>query len=244
MNRDLHSLAGAYALDALTDDDRAEFEEHLDQCTDCRTEVDEFLATSARIGAAVATAPPDGLKDRVLADVAATRQRPPVPKRSRADPRHAGGMSRVWRRLTGLAVAATIVALAAVAVTIVVQQRHVTEAREHADRISEVIAAPDARLLREDVTGGGAATLVISGDHDTAVMVLSGLPTTKSDHTYQLWFIGKDGARSAGTIDIRQPAHATRFLNGPGAADAIGLTIEPQGGSPQPTTKPVLALEL
>lgn len=245
MSEDLHSLSGAYALGSLSDEERDRFEAHLADCVDCRTEVDGFLATSARIGAAAAATPPAELKARVLAAVSETRQLPPPAQETATDDEpSAGGVSKIWRQGMLLAVAAAIVALVAIGITVVVKQGEVTDVRAQADRVSEVIAAPDARLIRGDVAGGGNAAVVVSGERDSAVIVLTGLPVAAPDRTYQLWFIGADGARSAGTIDLHDPERVTRVLNDLGATDAIGLTIEPHGGSRQPTTDPVLALEL
>jgi anti-sigma-K factor RskA len=77
MTAELHTLTGAYALDAVSDVDRAEFERHLGECVACRQEVAELRATGARLAAAAAVDPPPGLKLVVLADVARTRQLPP-----------------------------------------------------------------------------------------------------------------------------------------------------------------------
>ena len=75
---DVHRAAGAYALDALPADERAAFEAHLDRCADCRAEVRELQATAARLGSTQAVAPPPQLRERVLAEVARTRQDAPV----------------------------------------------------------------------------------------------------------------------------------------------------------------------
>ena len=56
MRADLHTFAGAYALDALPDDDRRLFEGHLARCTDCVAEVRGLQAAAARL--------PSGSADR------------------------------------------------------------------------------------------------------------------------------------------------------------------------------------
>lgn len=63
---DAHALAGAYALDALSGDERAAFEAHLPACVDCRREVDELTEVGARLGTAVEDEPPPDLRARVL----------------------------------------------------------------------------------------------------------------------------------------------------------------------------------
>ena len=82
MNAALHNLTGAYAAQALADTERVSFERHLDACPGCAQEVRELAEITARLGAAVATAPPPGLWDRVRAEALATRQVPPVTRRA------------------------------------------------------------------------------------------------------------------------------------------------------------------
>ena len=46
---DIHALSGAYAVDALDDDERELFEQHLAVCPECRAEVRSFGETAALI---------------------------------------------------------------------------------------------------------------------------------------------------------------------------------------------------
>jgi anti-sigma-K factor RskA len=67
--RDLHALAGAYALDALEPAERDRFERHLRGCRTCPDEVRGFAATAAALATAAAAQPPRSLRDRVFAAV-------------------------------------------------------------------------------------------------------------------------------------------------------------------------------
>ena len=69
MSEDLHSLAGAYALDALADPERSRFEEHLATCDACAQEVRGLRETASHLGAAVATAAPPRLRAETLARI-------------------------------------------------------------------------------------------------------------------------------------------------------------------------------
>ncbi|MFD7513162.1 zf-HC2 domain-containing protein, partial [Streptomyces sp. NPDC059853] len=100
---DVHTLSGAYALDALPAPEREEFERHLERCEPCAREVRELAATAARLAGAVALTPPPGMRDRVMRRIATVRQDPP--------PGASGGLRRRTRRmLPGLALAATLAA--------------------------------------------------------------------------------------------------------------------------------------
>ncbi|WP_320773817.1 zf-HC2 domain-containing protein, partial [Streptomyces sp. CRN 30] len=81
---DPHGATGAYALDALEQDEREEFERHLAGCRVCARETAELCATAVRLGLAVAAAPGPGLRERVLERVAGCRQaaRGPAPDRA------------------------------------------------------------------------------------------------------------------------------------------------------------------
>lgn len=54
---DLHTLTGAYALGALSEQESAEFTRHLAQCPACYQEVRELQETAARLALAVAEVP-------------------------------------------------------------------------------------------------------------------------------------------------------------------------------------------
>ena len=78
----VHALTGAYVLDALDDAERAEFEAHLATCSDCQQEVAGLREATELLGRAVSAAPPDGLRERVLAQAAATAQSEAAPSPS------------------------------------------------------------------------------------------------------------------------------------------------------------------
>jgi anti-sigma-K factor RskA len=73
-----HTLAGAYAMDAVSPSDRAAFERHLAGCQECAREIASLREATARLATATAVTPPSGLRDRVLAAAAMTRQQPPA----------------------------------------------------------------------------------------------------------------------------------------------------------------------
>ena len=116
-----HTLAGAYALDALTGADRARFERHLARCEQCAADISGLREATARLAAAAATEPPPGLTERALAAAARTRQLPPIVRGTppRWAARHAaasggagpaGVLRRAWiRRLAPALVCAAVI---------------------------------------------------------------------------------------------------------------------------------------
>ncbi|WP_343899698.1 zf-HC2 domain-containing protein, partial [Nocardioides aquaticus] len=75
---DVHALSGAYAIDALDDAERAQFEQHLALCGECRAEVAGLQEAGAELAATTMATPSAALRARVLADVAQVRPLPPV----------------------------------------------------------------------------------------------------------------------------------------------------------------------
>ncbi|NUK73831.1 anti-sigma factor [Streptomyces lunaelactis] len=236
---DLHTLTGAYVLHALAPDERAEFERHLQMCPACTQEVRELAETVGRLGLAVAVTPPPALKQRVMRQVSTERQDPPRVSRR----------ARPGRALSRFALAACLAAAAGLGGVAVWQHQEVQDARQeaqrsqrHAEELASVLSAPDARVTTGKLTDGATGTVVVSRARNKAAFLASGMPKPPQGKVYQLWFSDGGKMRPAGLMD---PAAATSavLMDGPvGAAVAMGITVEPAGGSPQPTSDPLALL--
>lgn len=254
---DVHTLTGAYALDALDDAERAVFEAHLAGCAACREEVAALRETAARLTDGVAVAPPPVVRTRVLAQARATPQLPPrgtpdaagptdvtdgrdevAARRRRQDPARRAALP--WM------VAAAVATVLAVAGTGfgVAQRQQAREARLVAEQVTGVLADPSARRSAADVAGGGRVALVIAGDR--AVLTTAGLPALPPDRVYQVWLVRPDGIRSAGLGPAGQDAAGgwQRPVTGVRPGDRVAVSVEPAGGSQQPTTTPLVAVEV
>src|SRR3984885_12796340 len=75
---DLHTLAGAYAMDAVPPSERAAFERHLARCEPCRQEVRGLREATAALAAATAVQPSAAFQEATLRAAAQTRQLPPA----------------------------------------------------------------------------------------------------------------------------------------------------------------------
>ncbi|MFJ5546854.1 anti-sigma factor [Streptomyces sp. NPDC093225] len=241
---DAHTLAAAYALGALDPAERKDFEAHLEACEACRQEAAEFGATAARLGAAASQPPPAAVKPQVMAAIDGVRQLPPrVP--STASARAVGGMLR--RGALPLALAASVAAAALGGVALWQAQngedlrRQARQAQQQLDEVSSVLAAPDARTVHGRAANGALTTVVASDRRNKAVFTAGNLPAPGVGKTYQLWLAQEGTMRPAGFIDH----DGTVVLSGnPADAGAVGLTLEPAGGSPRPTTVPLLLMTL
>ncbi|MFI1147348.1 anti-sigma factor domain-containing protein [Streptomyces sp. NPDC020817] len=241
---DVHGLAAPYALDALDPAERAQYAAHLAACEACRQDVADFRATAARLAASVAQAAPELMKERTLAAVDHVRQLPP--RVHAAAPVPLRGVLR--RKTLPMALAASLAAAASFAGLAAWQhqekqqlEQRARQSEQRLDAVSGVLAAPDARTVHGRA-GNGALTSVVASDlRNRAVFTATGLPAPPAGRTYQLWLDHDGTMRPAGFI--RQDG--TVLLDGDAAgAAAVGLTLEPAGGSPQPTTAPLLLMAL
>jgi anti-sigma-K factor RskA len=237
MTTDVHALAGAYALHALSEIERAAFARHLAECEFCAHEVAELQETAARLADGAWSVPPPRLRDNVLAEIRQTRQvgpgRPDRPSRA------AGG----WRRRSLVAAAAAAVVLAAGTGTVfyVAQERRVRDERATVEalraesaRVEAVLAATDAQLRSAPVTGGGQITMVLSESRDEGVVMLSGARPPGAGRAYQLWAVSGGGPDTRGVLPAGEGG-ATKLIEKIRGMDTLGVTIEPASGSRAPT---------
>lgn len=235
---DLHSLIGAYAAGALDSAEEAEFVEHLAACPQCEVEVRELLETTALLGVAAAEPAPPALRGAVLAEVARTRQlAPTVTVLSEHAGRRRSG--RRWPLTAAACLALFSIGLGGYAWQL---QNENSDLRDRSSQIAAIAAAADARAVSGH-GGGGTAQLLMSRSANRMELVTAGLSALPSGRTYQIWLIGPNGPKSAGTFN-QKARPATEMFTGPGEATALALTEEPSGGSAQPTTKPFLVMPL
>ncbi len=263
-------LSEVYALNAVDDAERAAIEAHIavappaerDAFDERVRQTRETLATSFT----VEEEPPAGLLDRILAalpaqDVSAApygQPRPGMPaappvvarpvrdpsglsatddlgaaRRRREERRRPQGM-RNW--LVGVAAAAAI-AVGGVGVGAYVANQN--------DPLNQVLQANDVRRATVDVIGGGTATVSMSSSKDAIVVKMNDVPAPPAGKVYQMWLIPKDGSApvSQGLMDaeaLSKPA----VVKGISTAAALGITVEPAGGSESPTMPTVAAAPL
>ncbi|SDM78755.1 Anti-sigma-K factor rskA [Cryobacterium flavum] len=115
---------------------------------------------------------------------------------------------------------------------------------QQASGLAQINAADDSQRAATTTANGQEATLVWSNKLGISAVLVDKLPVLPSDQDYQLWYINGDGAASAGTFDSTGDGTAWRVLDGTmHAGDQVGVTVEPNGGSDQPTTNPIVAFQ-
>ncbi len=230
MSTDLHTLSGAYAVDALSAEEAQRFDKHLEECESCRVEVRELQAAAARMGAAEAVRPPAALKARVLAAADQQAQLPPKVTPIEAVRR------RPWMtRAAVAAAAAVVVAGGAVGVS---QLRGDDEAPLAAG-VTQVFDAQDHREAKVS-TDYGEVRVATSPSRNEMAVDARDLKPLGDGKVYQVWSIR--GAEQDPVIVLADDVRGASMPM-PGEGTTVAITIEPEGGSKVPTTEPIVTVD-
>jgi anti-sigma-K factor RskA len=238
-----------YALGALKGEERLALEKHLEECSSCRTELEQLRGDTALLAfSAGGPRPASRSRQRLMAAIAKEPRRVPV---SQARP------GAWWRSLEWAAAAAAIV----VVLLLIRQnndlQRRLTSVQSNsADQQQQLLQAKQiiATLTSEDaeryvlVAGKtppqpqGRAIYVSSSG--TLVFLASNMPQLPPEKAYQLWLIPANGApipagvfrpNAQGSAAVVKPPLPTGI-----EAKTFAITVEPEAGSNAPTSQPVM----
>jgi anti-sigma-K factor RskA len=236
MSTDVHTLSGAYALDALSPEEAAEFRRHLDGCQACRDEVRELQRAAARMGSAQAATPPAHLKARILAAAERTPQEPParVARTGRSDAR--GEERRRWPVWLAAAAAAVVVAGGGV----IGLQAMDDEEPTLPAAVSQVFEAEDARTATVRTENGGKLTVGVSPSRNEMAVDTRDLPELDGERVYQLWAVHGEEMVSVGVLQDTDEGAA---MGMPEEDTRVAVTVEPDGGSEQPTSSPIVEVD-
>ncbi|MEV6261119.1 anti-sigma factor [Streptomyces sp. NPDC051784] len=130
-------------------------------------------------------------------------------------------------------------------------EEHVRQVEADANRaeaqqqnVTKVLTAPDVRLQTQTLSDGATASVTFSRSEDSATLAVSGLPALPEGRTYAAWFM-EDGTPVPAGLLTGNPERRVTLLKGTlDNASAVALSVEPAGGSPQPTTTPLGAVPL
>ncbi|MFC6705502.1 anti-sigma factor [Flexivirga alba] len=226
-----------YAMDSLDDVSRRRADQHLAHCAQCRAEVADWREATAGLGASVVpVSPPPALREAVLASAA----RVPQDDIGSASDDQAMSSSPSRRR-TGrwlLAAAAAVVVLVGGGITVATKPWSNNPTTVSA--VEQVERAPDAQNATAPAPEG-SLVMTTSVKLGRAVATLRGVPAPAAGKVYQAWIITPKGPVSAGLL---QPGKPTLLVGTITGAKAAAVTVEPTGGSKQPTTKPIASVSM
>ena len=222
MSQEPHDLVAPYALGALDDEERVEFERHLADCADCRAQLAELEEASTALAYAESAAPPPALRERIL-------------EAARAEN---GKVVQFPRRRWLFPV--TAAAAAAAAVVAIGVGLWATSLSRDLDRERSANAGY-ARALQ--LLGGGAEVtqladaeggLLVAPDGEAA-LVVCGLQLAPKDKTYEAWVIEGETPRPAGLFRGGGGCPPVLLEEKVRPGTQVAVTLERKGGASRPT---------
>ena len=254
-NERFEDLKDAYVLGALPEEERQSFEDYLAGHPERQAEIDELGAIAGLLAfSAQEQEPSPELRSRLMEVVEAEAEPRRVTRRSMSA-RIGDYLS--FRSLALGAAALLVIGLLSWNVLLQGQlqdlQGQVADARGQVqDLQGQVEEARDQRQVQQSQTielkgswaeqGANAEVALIHKDQ--IILVARNLPSVPEDRTCQIWVIKGDVPKPSGLFQPDGNMTATPITNSITQADVIAVTVEPAGGSDQPTSDPVLLAEL
>jgi anti-sigma-K factor RskA len=226
--------AGPWVLGALAEDDARRFAAHLEDCDECRQEVAALQPVADVLPmAAPQLVPPPALKDRIMAVVESEAallratgpeaDRPPAPR----ERRRLGWLSRL-RPVPAAVLATALIALGVAG--------------------GVLLSGGGDDVTTHPGFGPEGTQVALRVDHeDHGQLDLRGMPKAPAGRVYQVWLVtGKEKPRATHALftvaaDGRARVEIPESLEG---TDQVLVTAEPSGGSPQPTSTPIVGAKL
>jgi anti-sigma-K factor RskA len=237
---DILDLLTAYALGVIEPDEIARVSALLEAQPELRATLAELRATADMLPYGLPEAnPPAELRQRVL-DYATGRSRQAAPSLSR----RAASRMRGW--MLGLSGIAAIAVLAAAIGWAQLFQARAELAQSRAELAQTQAQVADAQALIATLTSdSSSASAAILRTRGGQTVLIAQLPPLQPGRVYQLWRIqGSNPPASAGIFHVSAQGTSTFALPAdqqPQTAEVVAVTNEPDGGSPGPTSKPLIA---
>ena len=240
-------LAAAYALGALTDEERREFEAYLADHPELQAEVEELSGTAGLLALAPHEHEPSpALRDNLLRSIGG------VPDATFASRRRRAGLGALLGP-GGLATAAAVVAvlIGLFAWNLSLQntnedlQADVREMRGEREALQAEAEQRRAYELRGSGAASEARGEVVKTGEDRAVLVAENLPPAPEGQVYEAWVLRDGVPEPAGLFEPRDGEVTAAPIEGSiEDADAVAVTAEPEGGSQTPQGDILLTAEL
>ncbi len=234
--QELKDMYELYALGVLDGEEKAEIEEHLGRgCENCRRGLADARALNAMLlSLGPVEVPSRRLRHRLLASI---------------------GYERPGWFWTGALAAALMLALALWMGT---QERErsnqladarktllqVTGERDRLNQALQFLSDPETRPAS---FGKGQQTpprgFVFLHPQLGVMLIASNLPAAGAGKTYEMWVLPKTGAPRPAGLFQSDGMRGLYILSGPldlAALNAVAVTLEPEAGSPAPTTMPII----
>jgi anti-sigma-K factor RskA len=245
-----------YAMGALAGEERRALEEHLNQCSACRQELEKVRGDVALLALSVSgPKPPERSRERLMAAIKKEPRRIQTAQAAR---------KLWWRPLEwALAIAALIIVMllarqngdlqrtvSNLSAAVSGQQQQLTQAQQQlaqAQQLVTSLASPDSEhftLVASNTPPQPQGKAIYSRKTGTLVFIADNMPKLPPQKAYELWLIPQSGAPipagvfkpdTRGSATVVEPALPSGV-----EAKTFAITVEPEEGSPAPTSKPLM----
>jgi anti-sigma-K factor RskA len=249
--REIEELLPFYALDALTDEEKELVESYLAEHPEARVQIEEISSAADSLPYGVSPVEPSSrTKAALMARVA-------VEQRSRASKANQPSRPRVMRFETIFQAFSLGAATVAIIWAVVLNIR-LSRLQNEVSLLGEALVAQsnsleqinaklpqviDSNVVTVSFSGTTArpnahGQLIADPNSHSAVLVIAGLSQLEAGKTYQVWLIDGGGPKSAGLLTVDENGQGLLILSSDltiAEFKALGISIEPEGGSEQPT---------
>jgi anti-sigma-K factor RskA len=252
MNNDrFEDLKDAYVLDALPEEERRGFEEYLATHPERQAEIDELGAVAGLLAFAPHEQEPSPELRRRVMEVVEAEAAPRRDRRESVFARFAGYIGA--RGIAFGAVALLLIGLLSWNLLLQGQvedlQAEVQNSQSQVNDLQAQVRNAKAQQTRTIALSGtwanqGADAEVASINADKIILLADNLPSVPEGQTCQIWVIKGDVPESSGLFQPGGGETAAPVTTPIEKGDTIAVTVEPAGGSEQPTSDPVLSADL
>lgn len=220
-------------LDALTSEEMQQVCDHLAVCPTCQAELARFSQVADQLPLAVRqVSPPAALKGRLMQSI----------QEREAKPATAPGQISTWQRLTaffrGRLPAFSLALIVILALGNLLLWSRLNQAVQQSGTPLQVIT-----LSNSQYSPGAVGKLLLDPNGKYGTLVVDNLSVLDVSRQYQVWLIKGSYHTSGGVFSVNPDGYASLEILAPlplQQYDAIGVSIEPAGGSDAPSGENVL----
>ncbi len=228
--RRFEELKDAYVLGALSETERQEFEEYLAAHPERQAEVEELGAVAGLLALSPQEhEPPPQLRSRILEAVGGEATR------AGEDRRSAFAWIGELLKVRNLALGAAALLVIGLFSWSMLLRKEVRDLEASQQKTIVLEGSGVAEEVRAEV-------VVLEGGR--AVLMAENMPPVPEDRTMQIWVIEDDNPEPGGLFEPDDKMVAAAITHPLRGADAIAVTVEPDGGSRKPTSHPMLTAKL
>ncbi len=235
-------LVAAYAIDALDIEETSLMEEHLTSCDQCASDVASFHEALAEVAPTATLAKDDALWAKIESQI--------TPKENSGSGTNIVDISQrrrgsIWLRpSSAVAAIALIVAFVSTATAIGTNSSKASFTKSNTAMESQIvanaIASPGSKMLHLTSASSKYSLNIVITKDGKAYITSGDLPPLNGQKSYQVWGIRANGMVSIMVFGSHMKGVAFSLPANAGFAQ-IAVTQEPMGGSPAPTSTPIVS---